>query len=71
MQRKIPLMASNPLQTLVNDLNKDVETRVHKLRSGNLPDIAEYKYVCGQIRGLESAIEQINSLLQTMEYPDE
>jgi hypothetical protein len=40
------------------------------LAQGNIPTIEEYRYVCGQIRGLEAACGTIQDLKQRMENSD-
>jgi hypothetical protein len=40
------------------------------LAQGNIPTIEEYRYVCGQIRGLESACGTIEDLKKRMENSD-
>jgi hypothetical protein len=38
---------------------------------GNCPTIEEYRYICGQLRGLESACGIIVDLKKRMETSDE
>ena len=40
------------------------------LAQGNIPTMEEYRYVCGQIRGLEAACGTIQDLKQRMENSD-
>ena len=40
------------------------------LAQGNIPTIEEYRYICGQIRGLEAACGTIQDLKQRMENSD-
>jgi hypothetical protein len=40
------------------------------LCQGNIPTIEEYRYVCGQIRGLEAACGIIQDLKTKMENSD-
>lgn len=40
------------------------------LSQGNIPTIEEYRYICGQIRGLEAACGTIQDLKQRMENSD-
>jgi hypothetical protein len=40
------------------------------LAQGNIPTIEEYRYVCGQIRGLEAACGTIQDLRTKMENSD-
>jgi len=41
------------------------------LTTGNLASFEDYKYVCGQLRGLEAACMVIEDLTTTMENSDE
>lgn len=41
------------------------------LAQGNIPTMEEYRYVCGQIRGLEAACGIIEGLKQKMESSDD
>lgn len=40
------------------------------LAQGNIPTMEEYRYICGQIRGLEAACATIQDLKQRMENSD-
>ena len=40
------------------------------LTQGNLPSIEEYRYVCGQLRGLEAACGVIRDLNKRLENSD-
>ena len=40
------------------------------LAQGNIPTMEEYRYVCGQIRGLEAACATIEDLKKRMENSD-
>ena len=40
------------------------------LAQGNIPTMEEYRYVCGQIRGLEAACGIIKDLKERMENSD-
>ena len=54
-------------------------TEIEKLRSdqaaflamGRANDFAEYRHVCGVIRGLTHAEQLVKDLVQKMEYSDE
>ena len=41
------------------------------LAQGNIPTMEEYRYVCGQIRGLEAACATIEDLKKRMENSDD
>ena len=40
------------------------------LAQGNIPTMEEYRYICGQIRGLEAACGTIQDLKQRLENSD-
>ena len=40
------------------------------LAAGNIPSMEDYKFVCGQIRGLEAAVVLITDLERRMEDSD-
>jgi hypothetical protein len=42
-----------------------------QLAAGNCPSIEEYRYMCGQIRGLEAACAIIVDLKERMENSDD
>lgn len=60
----------NHLDLAIKKCEEDINSRVDKLKQGALSH-EEYKNVCGQIRGLEFAIDHLKSLLQNMEQEDE
>ena len=41
------------------------------LAQGNIPTMEEYRYVCGQIRGLEAACATIEDLKKRLENSDD
>jgi hypothetical protein len=53
---------------------KEYKERIEFLTGGlaqdNIPTIEEYRYVCGQIRGLEAACGTIQDLKQRLENSD-
>ena len=54
------------------DQNRDrMEMLKQALTSGNCQSYEEYKYTCGQLRGLEAACLTIVDLKQRMENSDE
>lgn len=63
-------MAKNSIETLLDELAQDIESRRVQVAAGNC-DPGEYKYVCGQIRGLLLAQDKVKSLLQQMREPDD
>ena len=59
------------VEALEMRLKQDIQARRDQLYSGNMPDLAEYKNVCGQLRGLEFALEHAKSLLQNLREIDD
>ena len=59
------------LKHVANELHKLAEEQVTFLATGRVADFAEYRHVCGVIRGLASAEQLVRDLVQKMEYADE
>ena len=52
--------------------NKDrMQMLTEAIARGNCKDIEEYRFVCGQLRGLEAACAVIKDLEQRLENSDE
>ena len=58
------------LEYLMKEYKERIEFLTGGLAQGNIPTIEEYRYVCGQIRGLEAACGTIQDLKQRMENSD-
>lgn len=58
------------LEYLMKEYQERIEFLTGGLAQGNIPTIEEYRYVCGQIRGLEAACGTIQDLKQRMENSD-
>jgi hypothetical protein len=60
---------------VLNHVRKELETirneQVEFLASGRVTDFAEYRHVCGVIRGLGHADGFISDLAKKMEYSDD
>ena len=57
---------------VLNEFNKSEIARLSDfLCDGKCDDFAEYKHVCGQIRGLMIADAEVNDLSRNMEKADE
>ena len=60
---------------VLNHVRKELETIRHEqvefLASGRVTDFAEYRHVCGVIRGLGHADGFISDLAKKMEYSDD
>jgi hypothetical protein len=52
-------------------IEEDVVTLTNALIKGNANDHGDYRYMCGQIRGLRVAQVTINDLLRQQEEDDE
>lgn len=63
-------MAKNSIEILWDELAQDIEARRATVTAGGL-ELGEYKFVCGQIRGLLLAQDKVKSLLQQMREPDD
>lgn len=59
------------LDYLLNEYVERINMLQKAVSAGNCANHEEYKYACGQIRGLESACLTITDLKQRMESNDE
>jgi hypothetical protein len=59
------------LDYLVNEYQERMGLLKQAVCAGNCQSYEEYKYVCGQLRGLESACAVIVDLKQRLENSDE
>lgn len=55
------------LDYLLNEYRDRINMLQNAISAGNCTNYEEYKYACGQIRGLESACLAITDLKQRME----
>jgi hypothetical protein len=58
------------LDYLMDQYVERIHLLTDALTQGNLPSIEEYRYVCGQLRGLESACGVIRDLNKRLENSD-
>jgi hypothetical protein len=58
------------LEYLLKEYIDRMEFLKSGLAQGNIPTMEEYRYVCGQIRGLEAACGTIQDLRTKMENSD-
>ena len=56
---------------VIEELEERRETIAQALISGAAKDFAEYKSMCGEIRGLSSVHAFITDLVRQMEYSDD
>ena len=59
------------LETLTRELNRRKEALAQALTDGGAKDYAEYRGMCGEIRGLSQAHAFTTDLLRRMETNDE
>jgi hypothetical protein len=59
------------LEYLLDEYRSRIDMLQKAVAAGNCANHEEYKYACGQIRGLESACLTITDLKQRMENSDE
>jgi hypothetical protein len=59
------------LDYLLDEYKERLDLLKQAVAAGNCQSFEEYKYVCGQLRGLESACAVIVDLKQRLENSDE
>jgi hypothetical protein len=59
------------LDFLLKEYKERMEYLTDGLARGNIPTIEEYRYVCGQLRGLEAASGTIIDLKKRLEHSDD
>lgn len=59
------------LDVVINDIEERRESIARALCDGAAKDFAEYKFMCGEIRGLSSTHALITDLVRKMEQDDE
>lgn len=64
-------MATTAISLVVKELEERRESIAQALISGAAKDFAEYKDLCGEIRGLSRAHAFITDLVRKMENDDE
>jgi len=62
---------SDVLEHLYTELDKKVTYLEGEIAKGNLKDFSEYRYLCGQIRGLAVAADLVQDLAKKMDSPEE
>ncbi len=55
-------MAKTVFEALSGSIQGEVDNLSMFISAGKCADFADYRHVCGQIRGLERALEDIKSL---------
>ena len=64
-------MSNQAFQYLAKEIDKLRGDQVTFLAGGGAKDFAEYRHVCGVIRGLTHAEQLVIDLVQKLEYADE
>ena len=64
-------MAATIFEVLTEQIQEHINACEHAAISGKCPDYAEYKYVCGQIRGLKVAQQSVNDLQRNIQEDDD
>lgn len=59
------------LEYLLKEYNERMAMLTEAVARGNCKDFEEYKYVCGQLRGLEAACAVIQDLTDRLEKSDD
>jgi hypothetical protein len=59
------------LEYLLSEYKDRMSMLSEALTRGNCPTIEEYRYICGQLRGLEAACLTITDLKKRMETSDD
>jgi hypothetical protein len=58
------------IQETLKQLDIEIETLTGHLTKGSYNELSQYKYVCGQVRGLETARELIKSTASKLDGED-
>ena len=61
----------DPLEVLVQELDKDLVQKRDWVASGQAKDFADYQRMCGEIHGLLIARQEVLDLKQKMENSDD
>ena len=64
-------MSTQAFQYLTKEIDKLRNDQAIFLMGGGAKDFAEYRHVCGVIRGLTHAEQLVKDLVQKMEHSDE
>lgn len=63
-------MAKTIFNVLEDRFNEEIEIAQETLGSGNAKDYAEYKELCGLIRGLRTALREVRDLAKNVMEED-
>jgi hypothetical protein len=65
------MMDTQLLHHAVREIKKDVDPIQNALLTGQAKDYAEYRHLCGVLRGLATAESILKDLVQKLENDDE
>lgn len=63
-------MATTAFDVVLKELSERRDVITQALAAGSAKDVAEYRQMCGEIRGLSVAHSIITDLVRQMEYSD-
>ena len=64
-------MAATVFSVILKELEEKQQSLADALASGAAKDFAEYKFMCGEIRGLSFAHAYVTDLVRKMEQDDD
>jgi hypothetical protein len=64
-------MSNSPLTYVLREIDKLRGDQAVFLNGGGAKDFAEYRHICGVIRGLTHAEQLVKDLVQKMEHSDD
>jgi hypothetical protein len=59
------------LEYLLSEYKERMDMLTFALRTNNVANMEDYRYICGQLRGLEAACAIIEDLTKRLENSDE
>lgn len=63
-------MATTAFDVVLKELSERRDALTQALAAGSAKDFADYKQMCGEIRGLSLAHSLVTDLVRKMEYSD-
>ena len=67
MQRKEKMQLENVITKLLRFINTRVEALSISVTSGSVDNMEKYRYIIGQINGLEATRQELSNLLENKE----
>ena len=71
LQRKAKMQLENVIKRLIKFLNTRLEALSMTVTSGSVDTMENYKYIIGQINGLEATRQELSNLLDNKEQKNE